>query len=50
MNIKDINSHSNKNRILADAIKLKTRNNTEYIEFWTTIIINALINSTLEKK
>lgn len=43
-------SHSNKNKRLADEIKLKTKNKTEYIEFQLKIANKELINNIEEKK
>ena len=47
--INEIYSHSNKNKTLEEETKLNTKNKTEYIEFCTVIIANALKIKMLEK-
>ena len=47
MNNKARNSHSNKNKIPAADMKLKTKNKTEWIELRTVITIKELNNKTI---
>ncbi len=48
--IKEMYSHSKKNKRLAEDTKLKTKNKTEYIEFWLKTVNNELVNNIKEKK
>ena len=48
--INEMYSHSSKNKRLADDMKLKTKNKTEYIEFQLKIANKELINNMKEKK
>ena len=46
--IKEMYSHSKKNKRLAEDTKLKTKNKTEYIEFWLKTVNNELVNNIKE--
>ena len=50
MKINEIYSHSNKNKRLDEETKLKTKNKTEYIEFWLKTVSKELVNRIKEKK